>query len=142
MTVCSLSLSQSPRCSMHWLSRSACRVLRASPHVPRHVAFIMDGNRRFARAHSAPSSAGHASGYEKLKQTLEWCLELGVKMVTVYAFSIDNFKRADDEVEQLMRLAKNKFIEMINRLYGPRSKSTRSERGNEHTPHGGSTLTF
>ena len=49
-------------------------------------------------------------------QTLEWCLELGVRMVTVYAFSIDNFKRSPDEVQQLMRLAKEKFMEMIHRL--------------------------
>jgi undecaprenyl diphosphate synthase len=49
-------------------------------------------------------------------QTLEWCLELGVRMVTVYAFSTDNFKRSPEEVEQLMRLAKEKFIEMLDRL--------------------------
>ena len=49
-------------------------------------------------------------------ETLEWCLELGVRMVTVYAFSTDNFKRSTQEVEHLMNLAKEKFIEMMGRL--------------------------
>lgn len=49
-------------------------------------------------------------------QTLEWCLELGVQMVTVYAFAIDNFKRSSEEVAQLMALAKDKFMEMIEKL--------------------------
>lgn len=48
-------------------------------------------------------------------QTLEWCLELGVNMVSVYAFSIENFKRSEDEVEGLMRLAEDKFRQLLEK---------------------------
>jgi ditrans,polycis-polyprenyl diphosphate synthase len=88
------------------------RVLRAGP-VPRHVAFIMDGNRRFAEAHGIARAQGHAAGFEKLLDVLAWCLELGVREVTLYAFSIENFKRTREEVDDLMRLALTKLTEAI-----------------------------
>lgn len=57
---------------------------------------------------------GHTMGFHKLKEALEWCLELGVEVVTVYAFSIENFKRSSDEVDTLMHLATEKFEELLN----------------------------
>ncbi len=73
----------------------------------------MDGNRRFARMQSIELAQGHALGFEKLRQTLDWCRELGVRMVTVYAFSLENFKRDNAEVEYLMDLAKAKFLKFM-----------------------------
>ncbi|KRT83815.1 hypothetical protein AMK59_3610 [Oryctes borbonicus] len=77
--------------------------------VPRHVAFIMDGNRRYATKSNMRKVEGHVKGFDKLSQTLQWCFELGIQEVTVYAFSIENFKRSKEEVDYLMELAKEKF---------------------------------
>uniref|UniRef100_A0A914XM00 Alkyl transferase n=1 Tax=Plectus sambesii TaxID=2011161 RepID=A0A914XM00_9BILA len=97
-----------------WWHRWACRVLKAGP-VPRHVAFIMDGNRRYARKNGLPSVLdGHSKGFDRLAKTLEWCRDLGVNEVTVYAFSIENFKRKEEEVDGLMDLAKRKFQELLD----------------------------
>ena len=98
--------------TLRWYHRRAL-AWAASGGVPTHVAFIMDGNRRFARARKWPVERGHAVGFDALLRCLEWCLELGVKVVTVYAFSQDNFSRAPAEVEALMRLALAKFDEFL-----------------------------
>eukprot|EP01135_Chromosphaera_perkinsii_P003128 Nk52_evm17s236 gene=Nk52_evmTU17s236 len=91
------------------LTRSiALNVVRAGP-LPKHVAFIMDGNRRFAKQKRVQRATGHAMGYYKLEETLQWCLDLGVKSVTVYAFSLENFNRTQEEVESIMKLALDKF---------------------------------
>merc|ERR1719295_97271 len=82
--------------------------------IPRHVGFIMDGNRRFARGRGQEPIEGHKGGFHKLAETLQWCRELGVKEVTVYAFSIENFKRSEKEVESLLKLAKEKFLVLIS----------------------------
>jgi len=77
--------------------------------VPAHVAFIMDGNRRYARGRGLDAVAGHRDGFARLERVLHWCLELGVRAVTVYAFSLDNFRRPQAEVDALMALAREKF---------------------------------
>ncbi|KAK2643321.1 hypothetical protein Ddye_025084 [Dipteronia dyeriana] len=59
--------------------------------IPNHIAFILNGNRRFARKHNLPIEAGYRSGFLSLLSVLKYCSELGVKYVTVYTFSIDNF---------------------------------------------------
>lgn len=64
----------------------------------------MDGNRRWAKAHGLPAFEGHRRGYEKLKEVGEWCVDRGVNVLTVYAFSIENWNRATDEVSYLMDL--------------------------------------
>ncbi len=71
---------------------------------PNHVAIIMDGNRRFAKEMGLASTSGHEKGREKLEEVMEWCQELGIKVLTVYAFSTENFNRSSDEVELLMEL--------------------------------------
>ena len=81
--------------------------------IPRHVAFIMDGNRRFAKERRQPRAQGHESGFQKLAETLQWCFELGIYEVTVYAFSIENFKRSKDEVDGLMELTKQKIAKLM-----------------------------
>ncbi|KAL4419506.1 hypothetical protein ABPG77_002292 [Micractinium sp. CCAP 211/92] len=97
-----------------WTRRAAAAALVAGGRpVPRHVAFIMDGNRRFAEARSLRKVDGHSFGYRRLIDALEWCLELGVRCVSVYAFSIDNYRRSSEEVATLMQLAQEKLAHML-----------------------------
>ncbi|KAK0626793.1 Decaprenyl diphosphate synthase-like protein [Immersiella caudata] len=81
--------------------------------IPRHVAFEMDGNRRYARNHKIETIEGHHLGFEALARVLEICYKCGVKVVTVYAFSIENFNRPKYEVDGLMQLAKLKLEQLI-----------------------------
>lgn len=91
-------------------TNAALRALRVGGPIPEHVAFIMDGNRRWARRLGLPASQGHPRGGERLIDSLKWCLEADIRTVTVFAFSIENFKRSQDEVEELMKLAKDLFV--------------------------------
>ncbi|KAL5706144.1 ditrans,polycis-polyprenyl diphosphate synthase [(2E,6E)-farnesydiphosphate specific] [Ranunculus cassubicifolius] len=77
--------------------------------IPNHIAFIMDGNRRYARSVNLNEGEGHKVGSVALMSMLRYCYELGVKYVTIYAFSIDNFKRNPQEVESLMNLMQEKI---------------------------------
>ncbi|CAG8694864.1 5589_t:CDS:2, partial [Scutellospora calospora] len=73
------------------------KVLKQGP-IPQHLGFIMDGNRRFARKMNYKQVVdGHFMGYDKLQEVLDICLHLGVKVVTIYAFSIENFNRPKEE---------------------------------------------
>lgn len=72
--------------------------------IPRHVAIIMDGNGRWAKAHNVPRKLGHKAGCETLEQTVEDAARLGIEYLTVYAFSTENWKRSEDEVGALMQL--------------------------------------
>lgn len=101
-----------------WAEWAAIRVLKVGP-IPQHVAFIMDGNRRFARQLHRDTLEGHSEGFRKLTEVLSWCRDLGITEVTVYAFSIENFKRSKAEVDGLMRLTEEKFEQLLketNRL--------------------------
>ena len=77
--------------------------------MPRHVAIIMDGNRRFAREFGLRPEEGHAKGKDKLEEVMEWCLELGIRILTVYAFSTENLAREEKEVAYLMRMFEENF---------------------------------
>lgn len=72
--------------------------------IPRHVAIIMDGNGRWAKAHNVPRKLGHKAGCEALEQTVEDAARLGIEYLTVYAFSTENWKRSEEEVGALMQL--------------------------------------
>lgn len=78
--------------------------------IPRHVAIIMDGNRRFAEKLGLKEIDGHRLGKDKLEEMLEWCLELDIKILTVYAFSTENLKRSEEELKNLMELFEENFI--------------------------------
>lgn len=80
-----------------------------SDPVPRHVAVIMDGNRRYASEFGLVVADGHARGREKLEEMLGWCLELGIRILTVYAFSTENVGRDKGEVETLMGMFVKSF---------------------------------
>jgi len=86
-------------------------ILAAGP-IPKHVAFVMDGNRRYARRNNKNVQQGHSEGFVALKRVLDICFRLRVKCVTVYAFSIENFKRPKDEVDALMILLEEKLVEI------------------------------
>jgi undecaprenyl diphosphate synthase len=72
--------------------------------LPRHVAIIMDGNGRWAQKRGLPRSAGHRAGVETLRTVIEACVELKIKILTVYAFSTENWKRPKEEISILMSL--------------------------------------
>jgi len=76
----------------------------SSGKIPNHVAIIMDGNRRYAQDLGLDPVQGHVLGREKLYEFLNWCIELKIKIVTVYAFSTENFSRSSREVQALMNL--------------------------------------
>jgi len=94
------------------LERFSANVLRCG-RMPKHVAFIMDGNRRFARQNKVDKIQGHSQGFERLADSLQWCRYLGIHTVTVYAFSIENFKRDATEVNALFKLFREKMNLLI-----------------------------
>ena len=72
--------------------------------LPAHIAIIMDGNGRWATARHLPRMAGHREGTENLRRVITACVEFGVKYLTIYAFSTENWKRPQDEVSGLMQI--------------------------------------
>ena len=75
--------------------------------IPIHVGLIMDGNRRWAKERNLPTIEGHRRGYEVMINLPEWFFSLGVEIVSVYAFSTENWSRSREEVNYLMKLLKN-----------------------------------
>jgi len=88
-------------------------VSRVEGHeVPHHIAIIMDGNRRWARQEGRSPVEGHEEGRDTLENVVDWCLEIGVEVLTVYAFSTENFERKPEEVQALMDLFEQNFYDM------------------------------
>src|SRR5688572_10906740 len=86
--------------------------------LPAHIAIIMDGNGRWARRRGLPRVAGHRFGINAVREAVEGCAELGVSDLTLYAFSVENWKRPQSEVRTLMSLLKeylNREIENLHR---------------------------
>lgn len=76
---------------------------RGLPHaIPQHIAIIMDGNGRWAKSRGLPRLAGHSAGTDNLRRVIEGCVEFGVKILTIYAFSTENWERPAEEVNGLM----------------------------------------
>lgn len=99
-------------CAM-WLVTFLARVLSTSS-LPRHVAFIMDGNRTYAKRRHWESKEGHSAGFDAMASVLETCYKSGVKTATVFGFSLENFKRPQKELNSLMELAKWKMEQVIS----------------------------
>ena len=72
--------------------------------VPRHIAIIMDGNGRWAKQRGLPRTAGHKAGAEAFRRIANYCRDIGVEYLTVYAFSTENWKRSEEEVSGIMKL--------------------------------------
>ena len=77
--------------------------------VPNHLAVIMDGNRRYAESAGLLPHEGHLEGKNTLENLSDWCRSVGIKILTVYAFSLENFNRSEDELEKLMDLFEESF---------------------------------
>ena len=73
-------------------------------YMPRHIAIIMDGNRRWAKAQGKPASFGHKAGAKTLEKVVRYANKIGLEYITVYAFSTENWKRTEEEVKALMML--------------------------------------
>ena len=84
-------------------------------YMPKHIAIIMDGNRRWARAQGKPASFGHKEGAKTLEKIVRYANKIGLKYITVYAFSTENWKRAEEEVKALMMLLQNYLDEYAKR---------------------------
>ena len=82
--------------------------------LPSHIAIIMDGNRRWAKKRNLPIAAGHKAGAETLQKIIEVSMELGIKYLTVYAFSTENWKRDPKEVNDLMNLLREYLVKLEN----------------------------
>ncbi|WP_281194468.1 polyprenyl diphosphate synthase [Halorubrum sp. F4] len=82
--------------------------------VPTHVAVIQDGNRRYARERGGDAPDGHRAGANTTERVLDWCADLGVSELTLYAFSTENFERPDDELEPLFDLLEGKLLEFAD----------------------------
>jgi len=100
------------------LSASERRLLAGidRERLPRHVAIIMDGNGRWARRRGLPRVAGHRAGISAVRAVVEGCAELGVEVLTLYAFSRENWRRPKREVETLFRLLREYLGKELPRL--------------------------
>jgi undecaprenyl diphosphate synthase len=85
--------------------------------IPEHVGIIMDGNRRWAKERNLPTIEGHRRGYAILKKLPEWFFPRGVHIVSVFAFSVENWNRSREEVNYLMKLIKSAFEEDIDEFH-------------------------
>lgn len=83
--------------------------------IPTHVAVIQDGNRRYAQEHGDEATEGHRAGADTTEQVLEWCSDLGVEELTLYAFSTENFERPEKEREALFDLISEKLRDFADR---------------------------
>ena len=86
---------------------------RSELPVPQHIAIIMDGNGRWAKKRGLPRKAGHKAGAETFRRIADHCHKLGVRYLTVYAFSTENWKRSEDEVSGIMLLLENYLKEAL-----------------------------
>lgn len=84
--------------------------------IPRHVGIIMDGNGRWARQHGLPRLAGHRAGTQNIRRVLRACMDYGIQVLTVYAFSTENWQRPQTEVDGLMRLISLSIRKQLNEL--------------------------
>jgi undecaprenyl diphosphate synthase len=85
--------------------------------IPTHIAIIMDGNGRWARSRGLPRLAGHRAGTENLRRIIQACVEFGIRYLTVYAFSTENWTRPQDEVQGLMTIFESVLDRELQELY-------------------------
>ena len=90
--------------------------------LPRHIAIIMDGNGRWAKKRGLPRTAGHAAGAEVFRKIATYCKDIGIQYFTVYAFSTENWKRPQDEVDAIMKLLEKFLAEALSDMEKNRVK--------------------
>ena len=91
-------------------------ILKNGANLPKRIGIIMDGNRRYAKMRNFKEIQGHTDGMETLLNLLKWSIALKIEELTVFAFSIDNFKRTEEEINGLMNLFKENFYKFANNL--------------------------
>jgi tritrans,polycis-undecaprenyl-diphosphate synthase [geranylgeranyl-diphosphate specific] len=84
-----------------------------SKDLPSHIGVIMDGNRRWAKSHDLIEWQGHWSGVDKVGELLDWCLDLGLKTITLYSFSTENFDRSNHEINELMKIFEKSLKDIL-----------------------------
>ncbi len=94
---------------MEIFKKLSAKIFKYGGYIPKSVAIIMDGNRRYAKKNKYEKIKGHEDGLNKLLDVVEWSLYFEIKEVTAFAFSIDNFNRPKEEFDNLVKLAKEKF---------------------------------
>lgn len=82
--------------------------------LPEHIGIIMDGNGRWAKKRGLPRTAGHTAGAQTFRRIARYCSDIGIKYLTVYAFSTENWKRPKEEVDAIMKLFKDYMLEAIS----------------------------
>jgi len=87
--------------------------IRAHP-VPKHVAIILDGNRRWARERGLPPWAGHEEGAKKVEKALRWIRQIGIKYVTLYTLSTENLRRSREELQKLFEIFERQALRLLN----------------------------
>lgn len=112
--------SLSPKGILHRVRRRAAvqTIQPGDPALPKHVAIIMDGNGRWARKQNLPRTAGHEAGLKNARIITQECARLGIKYLTLYAFSTENWKRPKQEVSFLMNLFYQSLQQVTTELHG------------------------
>jgi undecaprenyl diphosphate synthase len=95
----------------------ADKSLEKIAHVPTHVAIIMDGNGRWAQERGLPRVSGHRAGTDNLREVIEASVEFGIKFLTIYAFSTENWKRPKEEIQGLMRIFRTMLDRELQNLH-------------------------
>lgn len=90
------------------------KALEIDKKIPEHIAIIMDGNGRWAKNRSLPRTAGHVAGSKKFKEIARYCNKIGVKYLTVYAFSTENWRRPKEEVDAIMNIFRDYLRDSAN----------------------------
>ncbi|GAC1683413.1 MAG: isoprenyl transferase [Candidatus Dormibacteraceae bacterium] len=109
-------------------------VLTLDPQIPRHIGIIMDGNGRWARRRGRPASFGHRAGVRAIKRVLDACEKHGVKVLSIYAFSTENWSRPRTEVRALMRLFHETMLREIDEMHRRGVRIVFSGRRGELSP--------
>ena len=98
---------------MAWFGRKKKPEVLSNTALPVHIGIIMDGNGRWAKKRGLPRKAGHSAGAKTFRKITRYCSDIGIKYLTVYAFSTENWKRPEDEVRSLMKLFKSYLEEAL-----------------------------
>ena len=98
---------------MAWFGRKKKPEVLSDTALPVHIGIIMDGNGRWAKKRGLPRKAGHSAGAKTFRKITRYCSDIGIKYLTVYAFSTENWKRPEDEVRSLMKLFKSYLEEAL-----------------------------
>lgn len=117
----SLSVKRCASVLKRWLEKTVFRAYErmltrevSSGLIPNHIAIIMDGNRRYAKRQHKPAYEGHRNGARTTERILDWCWELGIKNISIYAFSTENFKRDVQEQSCLFGLMEEEFEKLLH----------------------------